>query len=313
MHDGDSEACTTGAECNMTRTGWDMDPFAIFSFGKKVFRTRAIGHSRNPIQLSILDWDKHCTNDHIGNASFDVNKLAPNAPQVDLETGLYPACGAHLRLPQWGNEVVECSPGFLNAPDAAMGRGVTADCLEHLHLPWPHRHLQGLDANRVLQPTKEDPELGPSTGRQQPTAAHEIALTDVVHDLQHPSPLLSPTSSSPASTQAELVQSSSMSSTALRTSVLGAQRARHAEGVVDVNAGGVTADSSDADNAEGAVDANADGVAVAGQERKKNKKRFRKNKLMKLLSDGLQGDSDSSGEKSNGEVDSVQVPMTSSI
>ncbi|KAF6765866.1 hypothetical protein DFP72DRAFT_1058428 [Ephemerocybe angulata] len=62
---------------------------------------------------------------------------------------------------------------------------------------------------------------------------------------------------------------------------------------------GVTADSSDADNAEGAVDANADGVAVAGQERKKNKKRFRKNKSMKLLSDGLQGDSDSSGEKTS--------------
>ncbi|KAF6764364.1 hypothetical protein DFP72DRAFT_1059349 [Ephemerocybe angulata] len=162
-----AEACTTGAECNMTRTGWDMDPFAIFSFGKKVFRTRAIGHSRNPVQLSILDWDKHCANDHIGNASFDVNKLAANAPQVDLETGLYPACGAHLRLPQWGmrwwsayvdaartwSSIVARRAGnadgtesrLLNASDAAMGRGVTADCLEHLHLPWPHRHLQGLD------------------------------------------------------------------------------------------------------------------------------------------------------------------------
>ncbi|KAF6740961.1 hypothetical protein DFP72DRAFT_1085521 [Ephemerocybe angulata] len=363
------------------------------------------------------------------------------------------------------------SPGFLNAPDAAMGRGVTADCLEHLHLPWPHRHLQGLDGespslctgdrelglahagpiasdsstrdpssdvksfpshaidskqgaisvvvraimpsamcgtlsftlatstseapklprslvdvvavwtSRVLgcvacqssnslhtlypspatgtqgahtnanasnsapatpspslvparrrpPPSTEDPELGPSTGRQQPTAAHEIALTDVVHDLQHPSPLLSPTSSSPASTQAELVvvETKPADSGAWpvvldvkhhpRTSVLGAQRegvcrdssdaSKNADADADADAEmprvwwmrtrGVTADSSDADNAEGAVDANADGVAVAGQERKKNKKRFRKNKSMKLLSDGLQGDSDSSGEKTS--------------
>ena len=33
---------------NMTRTGWDMDPFVVISFGKKVFRTRVIRHSLNP-------------------------------------------------------------------------------------------------------------------------------------------------------------------------------------------------------------------------------------------------------------------------
>ncbi|KAJ8694493.1 phosphatidylserine decarboxylase [Pleurotus ostreatus] len=60
---------------NVTRTGWDIDPFVVISFGKKVFRTRVIRHSLNPVwdkkllsqvrqyetafkvQLSILDWD----------------------------------------------------------------------------------------------------------------------------------------------------------------------------------------------------------------------------------------------------------------
>ena len=60
----------------MTRIGWDMDPFVVISFGKKVFRTRIIRHSLNPtrdqkllfhvheyesafkVQLTVLDWDK---------------------------------------------------------------------------------------------------------------------------------------------------------------------------------------------------------------------------------------------------------------
>ncbi|KAJ3497878.1 hypothetical protein NLJ89_g10292 [Agrocybe chaxingu] len=94
---------------NMTRTGWDMDPFVVISFGKKVFRTRVIRHSRNPvwdekmlfhvrryetsfkIQLNILDWDKLSSNDHIGDANLDVKELLANAPQPDPVTGLYAA------------------------------------------------------------------------------------------------------------------------------------------------------------------------------------------------------------------------------
>ncbi|KAH6889598.1 phosphatidylserine decarboxylase-domain-containing protein [Coprinopsis sp. MPI-PUGE-AT-0042] len=92
---------------NMTRTGWDMDPFVVISFGKKVFRTRVIRHSRNPVwdekllfhvrryeigfkvHFSILDWDKLSSNDHIGDASFDVKELLDSAPQPDASTGLY--------------------------------------------------------------------------------------------------------------------------------------------------------------------------------------------------------------------------------
>lgn len=84
-----------------------MDPFVVASFGKKVFRTRVIRHSRNPIwdekllfhvrryetlfriQLTILDWDKLSSNDYIGGASIAVADLMSGAPQPDPATGLY--------------------------------------------------------------------------------------------------------------------------------------------------------------------------------------------------------------------------------
>ena len=87
---------------------WDMDPFVVILFGKKVFRTRVIRHSRSPVwdekllfhvrryerafkcQLAILDWDKLSSNDHIGDASFDIKDLVDEAPQKDSGTGLYP-------------------------------------------------------------------------------------------------------------------------------------------------------------------------------------------------------------------------------
>ncbi|KAI0337278.1 hypothetical protein BDW22DRAFT_969139 [Trametopsis cervina] len=93
---------------NMTRTGWDMDPFVVVSFGKKVFRTRVIRHSLNPtwdekllfhvrryettfnLQLAVLDWDKLSSNDHIGDASLPLKELLENAPKKDEVTQLYP-------------------------------------------------------------------------------------------------------------------------------------------------------------------------------------------------------------------------------
>ena len=85
-----------------------MDPFVVVSFGKKVFRTRVIRHSLNPqwdekmlfhvrryettfkVQLTVLDWDKLSSNDHVAEASFDVAKLIGDAPKKDERTGLYP-------------------------------------------------------------------------------------------------------------------------------------------------------------------------------------------------------------------------------
>jgi len=93
---------------NMMRTGWDMDPFVVVSFGKRVFRTRVIRHSLNPVwdekllfhvrkyeksfrvQLTVLDWDKLSANDHVGDAAVEIAELAENVPKKDPDTGLYP-------------------------------------------------------------------------------------------------------------------------------------------------------------------------------------------------------------------------------
>ncbi|CAK5268726.1 unnamed protein product [Mycena citricolor] len=84
---------------NMTRTSFDMDPFVVISFGKKVFRTRVIRHSLNPVwdekllfhvrryeigyevRLTVLDWDKLTSNDYVGEVGLKVGELVANAPQ----------------------------------------------------------------------------------------------------------------------------------------------------------------------------------------------------------------------------------------
>ncbi|CAG7849378.1 Phosphatidylserine decarboxylase proenzyme 3 {ECO:0000303/PubMed:19286980} {ECO:0000255/HAMAP-Rule:MF_03209}; Contains: RecName: Full=Phosphatidylserine decarboxylase 3 beta chain {ECO:0000305}; Contains: RecName: Full=Phosphatidylserine decarboxylase 3 alpha chain {ECO:0000305} [Serendipita indica DSM 11827] len=92
---------------NMTRTGWDMDPFVVISFSKKVFRTRVLRHNLNPvwdekllfhvrrfeanynIQLTVLDWDKLSGNDLIADTTLNVAELIQAAPKPDPTTGLY--------------------------------------------------------------------------------------------------------------------------------------------------------------------------------------------------------------------------------
>ena len=91
----------------VTRTGFDMDPFVVISFGKKVFRTRVLRHTLNPVwdekllfhvrrhetgfllSLTILDWDKLSSNDLVGDANFEISSLIEIAPQPDPTTGLY--------------------------------------------------------------------------------------------------------------------------------------------------------------------------------------------------------------------------------
>lgn len=93
--------------CVGIHTGWDMDPFVIASFSKKIFRTRVIRHSLNPtwnekmlfhlhrhevgfnLNLTVLDWDKGSSNDNVGTVSFDLTELLANAPQANENTGLY--------------------------------------------------------------------------------------------------------------------------------------------------------------------------------------------------------------------------------
>lgn len=94
---------------NMTRTGFDMDPFVIISFGKYIFRTRVIRHNVNPIwkaklmfrvhngedsfkvKYSIHDWDKLSGNDHVGVATMSISDLIQAAGQSDA--GAVPAEG----------------------------------------------------------------------------------------------------------------------------------------------------------------------------------------------------------------------------
>jgi len=91
----------------VTRTGWDMDPFVVISFSKKVFRTRVIRHSLNPtwkevlifhvrryesdynIQFNILDWDGLSGNDFIGETKLNVAELIGEAPKPDPTTRVY--------------------------------------------------------------------------------------------------------------------------------------------------------------------------------------------------------------------------------
>lgn len=86
---------------------FDMDPFVVISFGKKVFRTRVVRHSLNPVwdekllfhvrrheagylaQFAVLDWDKVSGNDMVGTCTLPLSELIADAPKPDLQTGLY--------------------------------------------------------------------------------------------------------------------------------------------------------------------------------------------------------------------------------
>ena len=94
-------------EKNMTKTGFDMDPFVITSFSKKSFRTRVVRHSLNPsfhdklllqvhkhedqysMKFTIVDRDKLSGNDLVGDCEISIQELMRYGPQADPNTGLY--------------------------------------------------------------------------------------------------------------------------------------------------------------------------------------------------------------------------------
>lgn len=91
----------------VTKTGFDMDPFVVASLGRKTYRTRVIRHNLNPVfdekmvfqvmrheqnysmSFSIVDRDKLSGNDFVGTANFPLSNVISNAPEADAETGLY--------------------------------------------------------------------------------------------------------------------------------------------------------------------------------------------------------------------------------
>ncbi|KAL0263696.1 phosphatidylserine decarboxylase [Diplodia seriata] len=94
-------------EKNITRTGFDMDPFVVTSLGKKTYRTRAIRHNLNPVfeeklvfqvmkhetnyslNFQVVDKDKLSNHDYVGSANFPLENCVSVAPQADPFTGLY--------------------------------------------------------------------------------------------------------------------------------------------------------------------------------------------------------------------------------
>lgn len=92
---------------NMTYTSFDMDPFVVVSFNRKVFRTRVLRHTLNPewreklffhvrssersynIRCAVYDWDNISANDYVGELSLDVTDIMDHAPRPHPDTGLY--------------------------------------------------------------------------------------------------------------------------------------------------------------------------------------------------------------------------------
>lgn len=92
---------------NMTKTSFDMDPFSIISFNRKIFRTRVCRHTLNPVwreklllhvrrneagfnvKFFVYDWDKMSANDYVGEATLPMSTILQTAQSPDEETGLY--------------------------------------------------------------------------------------------------------------------------------------------------------------------------------------------------------------------------------
>lgn len=92
---------------NMTRTGFDMDPFVVISFGKKTFRTGWRRHTLNPVfnetltfpvlhhekgfsvNFTVMDKDKITLNDNVATVDFPILKILETSPKPDPETMLY--------------------------------------------------------------------------------------------------------------------------------------------------------------------------------------------------------------------------------
>ncbi|KAH0611065.1 uncharacterized protein H6S33_011492 [Morchella sextelata] len=94
-------------EKNMTRTGFDMDPFVVVSLGKKTYRTRHIRHCLNPVydekmvfqvlrneqryslNIAVVDRDKFSSNDFVAQTNFALQDIISTQPTADPVTGLY--------------------------------------------------------------------------------------------------------------------------------------------------------------------------------------------------------------------------------
>lgn len=91
---------------NITRTGFDMDPFVVISFGKKTFRTPYKRHTCDPVynekllfpvqrheqnfsvNFAVLDHDKITLNDTVASADWSIQQLLQIKPEPNAD-GLF--------------------------------------------------------------------------------------------------------------------------------------------------------------------------------------------------------------------------------
>ncbi|KAF4595323.1 Phosphatidylserine decarboxylase [Ophiocordyceps camponoti-floridani] len=160
-------------EHNLTRTGFDMDPFVVASLGKKTYRTRRVRHNLNPVfnekmifhvqrheqtysfSFTIIDHDKYSGNDFIASCSFPVQDLIEKAPQADAETGLF------------------CLPAYADAPPRAarsrfkklsMSRSSSTQSVGKVMRTGSFKNTSGL---AVQNPTPEGQSSGNGNGNGQ--------------------------------------------------------------------------------------------------------------------------------------------------
>jgi phosphatidylserine decarboxylase len=113
-------------EKNMVRTGFDMDPFVVISFGRKTFRTPYKRHTLNPqyneklmfpvqkhekgfmVNFAVVDKDRLTLNDFVCDGDLSIRELQETAPEPDPDSGVY----------QLGNNDPNCR--FIETLDACI-------------------------------------------------------------------------------------------------------------------------------------------------------------------------------------------------
>ncbi|KAI9772994.1 MAG: hypothetical protein M1839_002264 [Geoglossum umbratile] len=187
-------------ERNMTRTGFDMDPFVVVSLGKKTYRTRVIRHNLNPVfdekmifqvmrqeqnysmSFSVVDRDKLSGNDFVAQCSLALQDIISTAPEADAETGLY-------RLPE-PQDMPNLSPQSSRSRfKLPLSRSSSASSLTKLARPG--LQPRGGSTSQSYTGSQAEPTLLPpsfSTGVPDLTGQSPVAPVKVADDSQSPSP-----------------------------------------------------------------------------------------------------------------------------
>lgn len=168
----------------VTRTGFDMDPFVVVSLGKKTFRTRHIRHCLNPIydekmlfqvlrheqkyslSFAVVDRDKFSSNDFVAETTFPLQEIIATQPAADPETGLY-----YFSEPSEDQGPPSPQPGIVHSNTGSKSR---------FRLP-----LSRSASGTSLAPSTKRPELAhrtsakslrTMTGGMEPTGAEDNTL-----------------------------------------------------------------------------------------------------------------------------------------